>query len=149
MEELNKKGITVKVDAGLHAEIRQYLEAHEMTMSEFISKALDEWLHPVQTEKEGNIMGNTRTIAFQVTEDLFQKIKDYLQRNHMSQRQFLVGLIEDELERDMRQRETDTVDPDDDPGDGAGADNGRERYPDDEPPETPDEETDDDMCMSM
>ena len=26
-----KKGITVKIDAGLHAEVRQFLESHEMT----------------------------------------------------------------------------------------------------------------------
>ena len=33
-----KKGITVKIDADLHAEIREYLERHEgMTMAEFIT----------------------------------------------------------------------------------------------------------------
>lgn len=26
-----KKGITVKIDAKLHAEVREYLESHEMT----------------------------------------------------------------------------------------------------------------------
>ncbi len=45
-------------------------------------------------------MANTRTIAFQVPEDLFQRIKDYLQRNNMTQRQFLIGLIEEELMRE-------------------------------------------------
>ena len=33
-----KKGITVKIDADLHAEIREYLERHEgMTMAEFMT----------------------------------------------------------------------------------------------------------------
>ena len=50
-------------------------------------------------------MANTRTIAVQVPEDLFQRIKDYLLRNNMTQRQFLIGLIEDELERDQSERE--------------------------------------------
>ena len=27
----NKKGITVKIDAGLHAEVRQFLDSHDMT----------------------------------------------------------------------------------------------------------------------
>lgn len=49
-------------------------------------------------------MGNMRTMAFQVTEDLFQKIKDYLQRNNMTQKQFVIGLIENEIERDLTQR---------------------------------------------
>ena len=51
-------------------------------------------------------MANTRTIAVQVPEDLFQRIKDYLQRNNMTQRQFLLGLIEDELEREQTERES-------------------------------------------
>ena len=42
-----KKGITVKIDADLHAEIREYLERHEgMTMAEFITLAVDDELHP-------------------------------------------------------------------------------------------------------
>lgn len=35
-----KKGITVKVDAALHAEVKQYLEEHGMTMAEFVTLAL-------------------------------------------------------------------------------------------------------------
>ena len=50
-------------------------------------------------------MENLRTVAFQVPESLFQRIKDYLQRNNMTQRQFLLGLIEAELDRDLTERE--------------------------------------------
>ena len=49
-------------------------------------------------------MGNMRTLAFQVPEELFQRIKGYLQRNNMTQRQFVLGLIETELEREQVQR---------------------------------------------
>ena len=99
-----KKGITVKIDAGLHAEVRQFLESHEMTMTEFVTQALQDELHPPISAKEDKYMGNTRTIAFQVPEELFQKIKDYLQRNNMTQKEFMLGLIEDEIERDLAQR---------------------------------------------
>ena len=59
-----KKGITVKIDADLHAEIREYLERHEgMTMAEFITLAVDDELHPKIQQKEGNNMGNMRTMA--------------------------------------------------------------------------------------
>ena len=34
-----KKGITVKIDAALHAEVREYLESHGMTMAEFVTQA--------------------------------------------------------------------------------------------------------------
>ena len=69
------KGITVKIDAGLHAQVREYVEAHNMTMGEFVAKALDNELHPKFQMQEANKMANTRTIAFQVPEDLFQRIK--------------------------------------------------------------------------
>ncbi len=49
-------------------------------------------------------MGNMRTLAFQVPEELFHKIKDYLQRNNMTQKDFVIGLIENEIERDLTQR---------------------------------------------
>ena len=41
----DKKGITVKVDADLHAEIREYLDVHQMTMAEFISIPVEDKLH--------------------------------------------------------------------------------------------------------
>lgn len=99
-----KKGITVKVDAGLHAEVKEYIESHGMTMAEFVSLALQDELHPKFKTKED--MGNMRTLAFQVPDDLFQRIKDYLQRNNMTQKEFIIGLIETELERDMAERES-------------------------------------------
>ena len=40
------KGITVKIPADLHAEVKAYLEAHGMTMREFIAQAVDNDLHP-------------------------------------------------------------------------------------------------------
>ena len=98
------KGITVKIDAGLHAQVREYVEAHGMTMGEFVAQALDNELHPKYQMKEINNMANTRTIAFQVPEDLFQRIKEYLTRNNMTQRQFFLSLIEAELERDQTER---------------------------------------------
>lgn len=98
-----KKGITVKVDAGLHAEVKEYIESHGMTMAEFVSLALQDELHPKFKTKEDT--GNMRTLAFQVPDDLFRRIKNYLQRNNMTQKEFIIGLIETELERDMTERE--------------------------------------------
>ena len=108
--EQEKKGITVKIDADLHAEVRQYLEATNMTMAEFVTQALDDELHP-KFQKEDTKMENTRTIAFQVPEDLFQRLKDYLRRNEITQRQLLVTLIEEELEREQTEREAQEAAP--------------------------------------
>ena len=83
-----KKGITVKIDADLHAEVRQYLEANNMTMAEFVTLALQDELHPKIQMKEDKNMEKMRTMAFQVPEDLFQRIKEYLQRNNMTQKEY-------------------------------------------------------------
>ena len=98
-----KKGITVKVDAELHAEVRQYLEENGLTMAEFVAKSLRDELHPKFAEEKS--MENMRTLAFQVPEELFRKIKDYLQRNNLTQKEFVIGLIENEIERDLAQRQ--------------------------------------------
>lgn len=105
MADENKKGITVKIDADLHAQVKAYIESRGMTMAEFITAACDDLLHPKIAEKEEKKMENMRTVAFQVPESLFQRIKEYLQRNNMTQRQFLLGLIEAELDRDLTERE--------------------------------------------
>ena len=109
MSEEAKKGVTVKIDAALHSQVREYLDAHNMTMAEFVTQALDNELHPKTDMKEGATMANTRTLAIQIPEELFQRIKDYLQRNNMTQKQFIIGLIEDELNRDLTQREAEAT----------------------------------------
>ena len=103
-----KKGITVKIDAGLHAEIRQYIEQNGMTMAEFVSQALYNELHPKIQPQEVKYMGPTRTMAFQMPEDMFQRLKDYLHRHNITQKEFVLGLVEAELKRDQEIR-TETV----------------------------------------
>ena len=98
------KGVTVKIPADLHAEVKAYIEAHNMTMGEFITLAVDNELHPKnQITQEDKNMERMRTLAFQVPDSLFQRVKAYLERNHMTQKQFLIGLIEAELEQDEAQ----------------------------------------------
>lgn len=41
-----------------------------------------------------------RTLAFQVEEELFERVKQYLERHQITQKAFVIGLIEDELDRD-------------------------------------------------
>ena len=102
MPENEKKGITVKVDAQLHAQVREYIEAHDMTMSEFVAKALDSELHPSQTR--GGVNMANRTLAFQVSEETFDRLKDYLSRHPgLTQKDFVLGLINAKLDRDMQQ----------------------------------------------
>lgn len=97
MPESEKKGITVKVDAELHAKVKEYIESHGITMAEFVSQALDNELRPREVQGMG-----VRTIAFQVPNELFDQIKDYLNRHNMTQKEFVLGLITAELARDQQ-----------------------------------------------
>lgn len=152
MSEAEKKGITVKIDADLHAQIRQYIEANGMTMTEFVSKALDDELHPKMNIKEEKYMGNMRTMAFQVPEDLFQQIKDYLDRHHMTQKQFVLGLIQDELDRDyeeqqaMAEKQQSEDEPDEDEDEDLDEDEDEDLSEEDE--ESKDEGEDEDIDES-
>ena len=44
--------------------------------------------------------GDMRTMAIQLPEELFERLKAYLKKNNLKQKQFIIGLIEDALEQD-------------------------------------------------
>ena len=41
-----------------------------------------------------------RTMAIQLPEELFERLKAYLKKNNLKQKQFIIGLIEDALEQE-------------------------------------------------
>lgn len=103
-----KKGITVKIDADLHAEVKAFIEQNGLTMADFVFAALDHELHPQVQEREEHNMEKMRTMAFQIPESMFQRIKDYLARHGISQKQFVLGLIERELDSEQGERQAET-----------------------------------------
>lgn len=90
------KGISVSVDVDLHTRAKTEQERLELTMSQFITLVIEEHFN----QKEGKIMSEkTRTLAFQVSEELFQRVKNHLTRNpKLSQREFVISLIEQALD---------------------------------------------------
>ena len=96
---MEMKGITCKIPLELHNRISDEIRESESTMGKFIEMIINE-----HYTKEENNMSKGRTLAFQVSEEFFQKIKDYLVRyeevfgKKLSQRQFVIGLIEQALE---------------------------------------------------
>jgi len=104
-----KKGITVKIDADLHAEIKQFIEQNGMTMADFVSQALYNELHPKIQPQEVKNMGPMRTMAFQMPEEMFQRLKGYLHEHNMTQKEFVLGLVEAELNRDQELKNAQTA----------------------------------------
>ena len=117
------KGISVQVPVDLHARAKAEQEQLELTMSAYIQQILEEHFTPKLDTKGGNDMsGNTRTLAFQVNEELFQRVKYYLSKHsHLTQKSFVIGLIEAELNNfeALEARITQRLDARD--GDGAHA----------------------------
>ena len=80
---------------------RQELEAQGITTGQFIEMVVTKYF---TKSKEGENNMATRTIAFQVSEELYQRIKDYLKHyeetygRKLSQKDFMVQLIEAELD---------------------------------------------------
>ena len=96
--KMETKGITCKIPLDLHNRISGEMREKELTVSQYIELVIREHM-------DGGIaMGKTRTLAFQVSEELFQRIKDYLDRyeqtyrRKLTQKEFVISLIEQALE---------------------------------------------------
>ena len=94
------KGVTCKIPLDLHNQISEEIRETESTMSKFIEMVIRE-----HYEKGANrIMEKGRTLAFQVSEELFQRVKEYLENyekayhRRLTQKEFVIGLIEQALE---------------------------------------------------
>ena len=95
---METKGLTCKIPLDLHNRISGEMREKELTVSQYIELVIREHM-------DGGIaMGKTRTLAFQVSEELFQRIKDYLDRyeqtyrRKLTQKEFVISLIEQALE---------------------------------------------------
>lgn len=155
MENVEKKGITTKVDLEHHAKARQYMSEHgNMNMEAFITRAIDSLVNAkegtgeLQPEKQ-------RTIAFQVPESVYQKLKDRLKREKVNQKDFMTGLLEKELENDIvedmvQKQNEEQGNGDEEPNDGEDEDESqaeRERSFEGDEPE--DEEESEGMAMTI
>lgn len=95
---METKGLTCKIPLELHDRITAEIRQNESTMSKFIEQIILE-----HYAKGAITMGKTRTMAFQVSEELFQQIKEYLARyeqtyhRKLSQKEFVISLIEQAL----------------------------------------------------
>ena len=97
---METKGVTCKIPLDLHNQISEEIRETESTMSKFIEMVIRE-----HYEKGVNkTMEKGRTLAFQVSEELFQRVKEYLDRyekayhRRLTQKEFVIGLIEQALE---------------------------------------------------
>lgn len=97
---METKGVTCKIPLELHNRISEEIRETESTMSKFIEMIIQEHYE----KGAGKVMAKGRTLAFQVSEELFQRVKEYLERfekvhhRRLTQKEFIIGLIKQALE---------------------------------------------------
>ncbi len=95
---METKGLTCKIPLELHEKISAEIKQNESTMGKFIEQIIME-----HYAKGATTMEKRRTLAFQVSEEFFQQVKEYLARykqiyhRELSQKEFVIGLIEQAL----------------------------------------------------
>ena len=98
-----KKNLCAQVPISLHAQVSEAREAAGQTTSEYITNLLIEYYNLKKDGGTTTMSGNTRTMAFQIPEELFQRIKAHLEREtqrtgrKLTQREFVLNLIEEAL----------------------------------------------------
>lgn len=132
------KNLCGKIPVELHLKVRQEIEAREISTQQFIQQVIEEHF----TEKGGQASMAVRTLAVQVSEELFARFKAAVAKKGCKQKDFLIALIEravEEIEKEMQQEE-ETVDMEADEIEEADAE-GMTGRADGEDAEEPEEES--------
>ena len=89
-----KKNLCAMIPEALHARVKQEQETKGITLSEFVEQIL------IEHFEGGRNMEATRTLAVQISEELFQKMKKFLKDNRITQKEFIINLIEHALDEE-------------------------------------------------
>lgn len=100
------KNLCAQIPLSLHTRVREEQERANQTVSQYITQLLTSYYEHCDNKGNGGLtMENGRTMAFQIPEELFQRIKNHLTREtkrtgqKLSQRTFVLGLIEQALSK--------------------------------------------------
>ena len=94
---MEMKNICGKIPVELHEKLKLEVEELGISIPKYLEMVIEE--HMTRKGEKTN-MADLRTVAVQVTEDLFFRLKAVLARNGMKQKDFLIGLIEDAIEKE-------------------------------------------------
>ena len=87
-----QKNLCAQIPIDLHRQVREHQEESGKSLGEYMT-----WLITTfyQTEEDKQMSSTeTRTVAFQVSADLFERFKDYLDRHHIKQKAFFLDCIQ-------------------------------------------------------
>lgn len=90
------KNICGKIPVELHEKVRAEIEEKETSTQIFIRQVIEE--HFNRLENKGEESMEKRTLAVQVTEELFQRVKWAVTKEGIKQKDFLIRIIEKAVE---------------------------------------------------
>ena len=91
----NTKNLCAQIPESLHAKVRERQEASGQTLSQYMTELITKFY---EQEMKPTMKENQRTVAFQVSTELFEQFKDYLKRKGIKQNAFFLGCIQRALE---------------------------------------------------
>ena len=91
------KNICGKIPVELHEKLKLEVEELGISIPKYLEMVIEE--HMTRKGEKTN-MADLRTVAVQVSEELFQRLKVVIGKKHMKQKDFLIGLIEDAIEKE-------------------------------------------------
>lgn len=94
---MEMKNICGKIPVELHEKLKLEVEELGISIPKYLEMVIEE--HMTRKGEKTN-MADLRTVAVQVTEDLFSRLKAVLAKNGMKQKDFLIGLIEEAIEKE-------------------------------------------------
>ena len=106
------RNLCAQLPLDLHQRVCEAREAAGLTTAQYITNLLIEYYEMKENGGKTTMANNTRTMAFQIPETLFQRIKAHLEREtartgrKLTQREFVLGLIEEALEAAERQADS-------------------------------------------
>lgn len=90
------KNICGKIPVELHEKVRAEIEESETSTQIFIRQVIEE--HFNRLENKGEESMEKRTLAVQVTEELFQRVKWVVAKEGVKQKDFIIRIIEKAVE---------------------------------------------------
>ena len=90
------KNICGKIPVELHEKVRAEIEEKETSTQIFIRQVIEE--HFSRLENKGEESMEKRTLAVQVTEELFQRVKWAVTKEGIKQKDFIIRIIEKAVE---------------------------------------------------
>lgn len=90
------KNICGKIPVELHEKVRAEIEERETSTQIFIRQVIEE--HFNRLENKGEAGMEKRTLAVQVTEELFQRVKWAVTKEGIKQKDFIIRIIEKAVE---------------------------------------------------